>query len=225
MLLETLLSTSFPCSFSWTNHSITWPSPPLHFKNHVKHKKRCSPSKASLIINLHEIQYHTAIGIQGLAPYQFVEPKSLIFKISTPLPALDCLQQTSTFLSYHIWIPISTPLPALDCLQLLYSNVWETFWPPDFNTVTGIRLSATLCLGTSVAIGLTDHFLKTSPKNRFGGRFYTGAVNIWQVKRRQIFTDPYIQRPQIITPLFQFCRRQNFLLAFQRGGRYMLTAC
>ena len=24
----------------------------------------------------------------------------------------------------------------------------------------------------------------------------------------------------IITPLFQFCHRQNFLLAFQRGGRY-----
>ena len=30
---------------------------------------------------------------------------------------------------------------------------------------------------------------------------------------------------RIITPLFQFCRRQNFLLAFQRGGRDMLTAC
>ena len=42
------------------------------------------------------------------------------------------------------------------------------FW--SFNTVTGIRLSATLCLGTRVAIGLTDHFLKTSPKNRSGGR-------------------------------------------------------
>ena len=28
----------------------------------------------------------------------------------------------------------------------------------------------------------------------------------------------------IITSLFQFCLRQNFHLAFQRGGRYVLTA-